>query len=166
MRLSFASILLVLISVALTPLHAQQNKPVTIILLRHAEKELTGKDPALTEKGKQRAQRLKTTLAAWKPDLFYSTATTRTMQTLTPLATQYGKPIQTYSAADQHTFAQLLKQQAGKTIVVVGHSNTIPQLVNVITGKDTYTDLPDDEFGRIFIVTIANGEVSVSVKQY
>jgi 2,3-bisphosphoglycerate-dependent phosphoglycerate mutase len=88
------------------------------------------------------------------------------MQTLTPLATSYGKQIQTYSAADQTAFAQTLKQQFGKTIVVVGHSNTIPQLANLIMGKNTYTDLPDNEFGRIWVITIIGGEASVEIKQY
>ncbi len=159
-------LLLALLSLAVAPLHGQENKPVTIILLRHAEKDTAKKDPPLTEKGRQRAERLKATLAAWKPDLLYSTATTRTMQTITPLGRFYGKQIQTYSAAEQSTFAQALKQQTGKTIVVVGHSNTIPQLVNLLTGKDTYTDLPDNEFGRIFIVTVTNENTSVVVKQY
>lgn len=159
-------LLLALLTLAVAPLYGQENKPVTIILLRHAEKDTAKKDPPLTEKGRQRAERLKATLAAWKPDLFYSTATARTMQTITPMVTVCGKQIQTYSAAEQSTFAQALKQQAGKTIVVVGHSNTIPQLVNLLTGKDTYTDLPDDEFGRIFIVTVTHEKTSVVVKQY
>lgn len=167
MKLFATFLLFIAINLVTFPfLHAKGNK-TTIILLRHAEKDTTvKKDPPLTEVGKQRAERLKQALAAWKPDVLYSTATTRTMHTLMPLATQYNKQIQTYSANDQPGFAQLLKQQAGKTVVVAGHSNTIPQLANLLVGMDVYTDIPDNEFGRVWIITMTDGVASVVMKEY
>src|SRR5690606_13624822 len=122
-----------------------------IVLLRHAEKELTGSNPPLSSEGKSRAEGLAKFLTDIKPDRFYSTDYLRTQQTLEPWAKAMGKEITVYDAGKQDAFASLLKEQRGKTIVVAGHSNTIPSLVNKLTGM-AFGDLPDNEFGRIFVV--------------
>jgi broad specificity phosphatase PhoE len=133
----------------------------TIVLMRHAEKESTGSNPVLTARGKNRAEKLSQFLTDIKPDAFYSTNYTRTKQTLEPWANALGKTIQIYEVSKQDSVAGMLKQQTNKTIVVAGHSNTIPRFVNVLTGQANYTDLPDTEYRKIFIVTITDKQTSV-----
>lgn len=136
-----------------------------IILLRHAEKD-TGADPGLSAAGKTRAARLALRFKAYNPDAFYSTATKRTRQTLAPWAARAGKEVLTYNAAQQEHFAKELKDANGKTIVVVGHSNTIPALANLILGRNTYTDIPESDFGRVWIITIKDDKASAKVETY
>ena len=145
---------------------AQVATKTTILLMRHAEKELTGTDPDLSAKGKKRAARLPIVLSSYKPDAFYSTDTRRTRQTVAPWAGKLRERILIYDAAQQHLLAAQLKASRRKTIVVVGHSNTIPGLANLILGTDTYSDLPETEFGKIWIVTIRNGKASAVVTTY
>ena len=52
----------------------------------------------------------------------------------------------------------------GKTVLIVGHSNTTPAFVNAILKNKKYGDLPDDENGGLFIVTVTpNNKVSSQV---
>lgn len=145
-----------------------QPAPTTIVLLRHAEKDTTGRpaDPPLTAAGKQRAQRLPVALKALHPDAFYSTATTRTRESVRPWAEQRGKAILPYDARHQAALADSLKTVPGKTFVVVGHSNTIPAFVNRLTGTTAYPDLPDSVYGRLYIVIIRDGKATVREEAY
>ncbi|MDB5191392.1 MAG: hypothetical protein JWQ96_955 [Segetibacter sp.] len=146
----------------------QQQNATTIILIRHAEKDTVGgTDPALSAIGSERAARLQATLKEYTPEAFYSTNFKRTRETVLPWAKATGKEIEIYDTKTQDTFADLLKTQAGKTIVVVGHSNTIPPLVNLVAATDEYKNLPDNEYRKIFIVTIKkDGSSKVKVREY
>jgi broad specificity phosphatase PhoE len=53
----------------------------------------------------------------------------------------------------------------GKTILIVGHSNTIPQLVNELMKSDTFQNIPDDENGFLFRVEISEEDRNVEVFQ-
>jgi len=162
---------LLIIAVIITQIALAQKslKPgtTTIILLRHAEKDtINGQDPPLSAMGKKRAKRLAKQFPKVSPNAFYSTNFIRTKETVTPWSKLAGKQIKIYDAAKQPEFASMLTKQKGKTIVVVGHSNTIPQLVNLIIGKDKYSPLPDAEYSKIFIVTIKNGKAEDKLITY
>ncbi|MDB5249166.1 MAG: hypothetical protein JWQ40_3560 [Segetibacter sp.] len=146
----------------------QQQDVTTIILVRHAEKDsVGGGNPALSAAGTQRAARLQATLKEYTPGAFYSTDTKRTKETISPWAKATGKEIEIYDPKAQETFANVLKTQTGKTMVVVGHSNTIPALVNLLAATQEYKQLPDNEYSKIFIVTISkNGTAGVKVQNY
>ena len=48
-------------------------------------------------------------------------------------------------------------QQTGGTIVVAGHSNTIPLMINYLTGhKDEYKTFEDSDYGNLIIVTVTH----------
>ena len=139
----------------------------TIIIVRHAEKEITGgNDPALSAAGKLRAKKLASIFPGVLPDSFYATNYIRTISTLFPWATTVHKNIIVYDAARLPEFAEVLKKQKGKTIVVAGHTNTVPPLVNLLLGTQKFEQLKDDEYDKIFIVTIVNGIAKVEVKIY
>ena len=75
-----------------------------------------------------------------------------------PIAAKLGVEIQTYDPSKQADLALLLKSWKGKTILVVGHSNTVPGLVNLLTGSSTYPNLGDNEYDKLFIVRLENGK--------
>lgn len=143
-----------------------QNAATTIILLRHAEKETTGSDPSLSPAGLERSYKLQKTLPAYQPDEFYSTDYKRTKQTLTPWANAAGKQIEIYDADQLTTFAEKLKTIQGKTIIVAGHSNTTPQLANLLIGKEKYKQLDDHVYNKIWIITFKDNAVTDKVIEY
>lgn len=145
----------------------------TIILLRHAEKDTTQPnatmmkaDPPLTKAGEARALQLVTLLKAYQPDIIYSTNYARTKATVMPLAQKFGKEIVVYNPNDLSKFAEELRLQAGKTIVVAGHSNTTPALVNALLKEKKYESLPDSVYNKFWIVTIDGDRITYKVIEY
>lgn len=138
-----------------------QHRKLTIILLRHAEKDLSGgnkTNPELSAAGKQRAEKLVETVGKYKPDLIYSTNYTRTKSTVLPLAetvdARYRIPIRIYDFDKLEEFAGELLKSKARTIVVVGHNNTTPELANLLTKTDKYKELGENEYDKIWIVEI------------
>lgn len=127
----------------------------TFILMRHAEKMTeTSADPDLSSKGLKRANHLSKFLEAVPIDAIYSTPFRRTMDTVKPLSNSKLIDIYTYSADQLDAFSEdIVKKYSGKTVVIVGHSNTTPRLVNAITGSE-FTDLEEDEYDWIYIVDL------------
>jgi 2,3-bisphosphoglycerate-dependent phosphoglycerate mutase len=136
----------------------------TVIIIRHAEKD-TGNNPPLTNAGLLRAEKLPTKFPGVKPDVIYASPYIRTQQTATPWAKEAGIEIQSYDPRNLPEFADLLLKSTGKTIVVIGHSNTNPQLVNLLTGNDHYSNLPDQDYETMYVVTIKKGNAKVKVLQ-
>lgn len=149
------------------------SQTTTYILIRHAEKDTTAQgstmmqaDPPLTKQGEARANKLVTMLKEYKIDEIYSTNYIRTKNTVTPLAEKSKIEIQTYNARELKTFANKLLQEKDKTIVIAGHSNTTPTLVNLLIGKEEYQPLDESVYNKIFIVTIQAKESKVHVIEY
>jgi len=145
----------------------------TIILVRHAEKDTTAQgstmmtaDPPLTEQGKQRAIKLVKVLKSYKIDSIFSTNFIRTKSTVQPLAEKRNIIIKTYDHKKLDAFAAQLKAMKGKTVVVAGHSNSTPMLVNAILGEKRYENLDESVYNKIFYVTIKNDKIKVKVKTY
>lgn len=143
-----------------------QSGEITFILVRHAEKDVSPgankADPELTAEGRQRAERLFETVKEYKPDRIFSTVFKRTRATAAPLAinlnSAYRIQIQHYEHAELEDFAgQLLKLNA-KTVVIVGHNTTTPELANLLIGQDKYKALAETEYDKIWIVKIKRSE--------
>jgi len=143
-----------------------QDGTTKIILLRHSEKDTTGSDPTLSEAGRQRAARLPEVFRKFEPDLFYSTRTRRTIQTVQGWAAKKGREIRFYDPRQLRAFADTLRQQHGKTIVVVGHSNTMPMLVNELTGTSGLGALDESVYGKAWIVSIKEDKVKAEEVNY
>jgi broad specificity phosphatase PhoE len=165
--LSHFALFCITIAIA-TAFRCQLQVQTTVILIRHAEKDTAGgNDPELSAIGYQRAARLQAALEKYTPDAFYSTDFKRTKETILPWAKAVGQQIEIYDPKTPEAFANLLTTMTGKTMVVVGHSNTIPILVNLLAGTDEYKQLPDDEYTKIFIISInKNGNRQVKVLTY
>lgn len=129
----------------------------TFILTRHAEKAITpaSDDPELSADGLKRAEKLASLLQSVPLAAVYATPYKRTTNTALPLAKAQGLPIQAYSAKTSAAqMDTLLHKHAGATILVVGHSNTVPQMLNALTGSEKYPALDDRDYDNIFIVSL------------
>lgn len=131
--------------------------PTTYYIVRHAEKATAApnmsSDVPLTDKGKDRANKLRDLLKDKKIGYIYSTQTIRTTSTAKPLSEAINIPIEIYNPRDtSNTFINQLKAIQNKNVLVVGHSNTVDDIVNKLTGRQLLSDLPDSSFNNLFIV--------------
>ena len=135
----------------------------TIILVRHVEKDTAPtadkKDPELAESGKERAKKLVTATKKYKFDEIYSTDFKRTRQTAEPTAAKRKKSVQTYDASKPQELVDKIMASKNDKFLVVGHSNTIPQLANLIGKRQVFRDLLDTEYSVIWVVKLKNGVV-------
>lgn len=142
----------------------------TYYIVRHGEKaapatSMSG-DVELSAEGKSRAQKLKEELKGKKIGAIYSTNTIRTKSTGQPTADFYSLPIQPYPSRPDSAFINLLRSSKKNTLIV-GHSNTVDDVVNLLTGtKHIAGDLPETEFDNIFIVKRKGSNYTFQVKKY
>ena len=133
----------------------------TIVVVRHAEKSTDDpRDPSLSAAGHERARTLSSVLRNAGVTDIYTTQYKRTRQTAEPLAQQLGIAIveRPASAANAATYArdlahEILTKSAGEGVLVVGHSNTVPEIVKALSGT-AVPAITDPEYDHIFIVTI------------
>ena len=132
----------------------------TVIFVRHAEKATAeSSDPDLSDAGNVRAAELARQLVDADViagvDAIYSTTYKRTEQTVRPVAQALDLPIIPYDAANTETIMDdIVKQHKGKIILVVGHSNTIPELIYNMGASKVVPAIAEDEYDNIYIVTI------------
>lgn len=145
------------------PASEATQRPRTVILVRHAEKDPQGdaRDPGLSEAGRKRALALQKLLGSAGVTHLFSSEYQRTRQTLEPLAKELGLEVRALPAAKpEELIAALAALPAGSVSVVAGHSNTVPDLVQRLGGViPGLTDgakarsLPEDRFDRLFVVS-------------
>ena len=134
----------------------------TFFLIRHAEKDRTdssNKNPQLNEKGLERAENWNQFFSSFNIDAVYSTNYNRTLQTVAPTAKAHNLEVTFYNPFTIDV-EKLKSDNKGKTVLVVGHSNTIPYLVNKLIGKEIYADIDDHINSNLYIVTISSKETS------
>ncbi len=152
-------ILFVTVAFTQSPDHDCTN----IYLIRHAEKvrlDKSDKDPDLNHKGIVRAEKWKNYFSDKKISNIYSTNFKRTIKTAEPVALNNGTEIIIYSTEREIDYTQFLKFNSGKNVLVVGHSNTIPQFVNGLIDKNFYTDIDDLNNSNLYIVSICDSSVT------
>ena len=138
-------------------------------IVRHAEKETTptmmSGDVPLSAEGKQRAEALKDLLLNKKIGSIYSTNYIRTKATAQPLAAAKNISIQVYKAGDTAFIHSI--RNVTIDVLLVGHSNTVDDLVNTLTGT-TYIagDLPETQYGDLFIVKRKGKKYSFEKKHF
>jgi broad specificity phosphatase PhoE len=135
----------------------------TILLVRHAEKDVSAtadpNDPALTQGGVERAARLGQKLRKYKVGAAYSTNYQRTINTARPTAERRRLTVRTYDAKKPDELLDQIMKSKTKRFLIVGHSNTIPGLANLIVKKEIFSDLNDEEYGVIYLIKLKKGEV-------
>ena len=132
-----------------------QQAVTTFILTRHAEKGDDGtKDPDLTPAGIQRAQLLAKLLTETKVDAIFSTAYKRTQNTVAPLAKAKELVVKAYEPFKTEELDKMLREYAGGTVVICGHSNNIPSIANYLIGREDYKTFEDADYDNLMIVTV------------
>ena len=157
-------------------LSTQVNAQTTrYIIVRHAEKDTTlanakmmASDPPLNSIGETRALSLADKLKDYKINQIYSSNYKRTKATASPIAKAQNLNVAIYDPRNLDAFAtQLLSSEnTGKTILIVGHSNSSPKLVNLLIKQDQYKDLDESIYDTYWIVTSKNGKSKAKMMKY
>ena len=138
----------------------ESQSTTTIIFVRHAEKAATGgDDPPLSEAGERRVEELTRQLLDVDViagiDAVYSTPYRRTQQTVQPIADALDLPINTYDASDTEEFLEtILNEEKGRIVLVVGHSNTVPEMIANLGGHKEVPAIAEHEYDNIYILAI------------
>jgi broad specificity phosphatase PhoE len=156
--------LLIVGAVALTALSASAESPLTVFLVRHAEKAGPGGDPPLTEAGQRRAEYLAAMLADAGITTIFSSEYKRTRDTAAPLAKRLGVSVTVVPAKDMAALLSKVRalSPAGRALIV-GHSDTVPALAHRLTGAKV-AELTDADYDRLYVATVPKdgpGEIVV-----
>ena len=133
----------------------------TYYLFRHAEKDTIPKsNPVLNDIGYERAYKLADIFRKTKVDKIYSTFYNRTMHTVDSLANTKGIATSIYTPGKmKQTSEEILKMETDQNFVVVGHSNTIPGMVNLLMGKKVITqNIDESDYTNFYIIDIPAGQ--------
>lgn len=127
-----------------------------VILVRHAEKVDASKDPALSEAGKKRAEKLRDLLAKAGVTHVFTSEFQRTKSTAAPFAAAAKlSPVVVKADDEKGLIAKIKALPDDATVLVVGHSNTLPSLVKQLGAPEPM--IGDDEYGRVFVVVKRGG---------
>ncbi len=174
------SVLLLLVAVVSQVAVAQEEfKPITVFLIRHAEREDEPRqDPPLKKEGVARSQELARLLGNAGIKAIFTSQFTRTKQTAEPLATKLGltatpftlkiNPSNPREIAAESTaeVTNKILERAGESVLVVGHSNSIPDVIKML-GGDVVPTIDERKFNDLFIVTVyAKGKARVVQLKY
>lgn len=139
----------------------ESQATTTMIFVRHAEKALIPvDDPGLSPAGQARAAELARQLVDADVvagiDAIYSTPFRRTMETAQPVADALGLPLNTYSPDDDDEMVvdAMVREHKGKIILVVGHSNTLPELIAALGASKKVPPIAEDEYDNIYLISI------------
>ena len=131
-----------------------------VIVIRHAEKEaISAPDPELSEAGQARAALLVRmfgeTPGAGRLDAIYTSSALRSRMTAAPLAARLGiVPIVAPSDDPKGLAHRIVRENSGKRVMVIGHANTVPDIVAALSGQSDIPPIGEEEFGTMYIVTV------------
>jgi broad specificity phosphatase PhoE len=138
-------------------------------IVRHGEKAAPSgqmsSDVPLSTEGEQRAIALRDRLKSAHIQYVYSTNYIRTKATARPLAEAQGINMETYEPADTALVSRVLARGKGN-VLIVGHSNTVDDIVNRFMGEKLLGDLPDTSYNNLFIITRKGKKLSFSRERY
>ena len=133
----------------------------TVVLVRHAEKQLGAiSDAPLSPEGEKRADRLAQMFGDSQEfgriRKIYVTNTRRTQQTALRLSQRIGLNSEVVDAkTDSKELAKrVLKENRGARALIVGHSNTVPEIVQALSGGKTVPPMGEDEYDTLYVVTV------------
>ena len=133
----------------------------TVIVVRHAEKDLSASvtDPPLSAAGEARAALLARMFgdakASGHVDAIYVSPALRNRLTAAPLAARLGISETVAPADDPRGLARrALHEHAGGRVLIVGHSDTVPRIVEALSGNSNIPEIGDQEYGTMYIVAV------------
>ncbi len=127
----------------------------TVILVRHAEKTTEpGNDPGLTSEGRARALVLAQMLINSRIDALYASEYQRTQLTLQPLSEALDLAVTIVAAGEpERLVAEVLSGHRGHTVVIAGHSNTLPELILQFSGI-AVNPIDESDYRGIYILSL------------
>jgi broad specificity phosphatase PhoE len=130
----------------------------TIILVRHAERSSAmSADALLSPVGTERAQLLARMLKDSGVQRIYVTEVRRTQQTAEPIAaTLHLTPVVIAQSDTEALISQLRGLGENETVLVVGHTNTIPLIAERL-GAGPVAAMPDSEYDRLTVLYVLPG---------
>lgn len=148
---------------------ASADESTVVFLVRHAEKTTgaggePGRDPGLTEAGHRRARVLAEMLAIAGITGVHSTDYRRTRETARPFAEARGLEVETYDARDPAALVSQLRQSPGRHLVV-GHSNTAPELVAMLGGEPGPPIEEKCEYDRLYVLVLVPDRPATTIQQ-
>ena len=142
-----------------------ENDCSTFYLIRHAEKVRTNKsdrDPALNKKGIIRAQNWKEYFINKDISKIYSTNYKRTLETVKPIQEAIGLTAILYSPSSID-YKDFISSNKGEVVLIVGHSNTIPNFANELINDQVYDQIDDLNNSNLYIVNLCDSSISHSL---
>ena len=132
------------------------NHSFAVYLVRHAEKQPDGsRDPELTKAGEQRAEKLADWLGAKGIQDIWSSDYIRTRDTAKPLLAKLKLGLSIYDPGKLTALSEKLLDNQ-HTALVVGHSNTTPELAKLLCQCEI-AEMDESEYDRLIVISIGNG---------
>tara|TARA_B100001750_G_scaffold241884_1_gene254248 strand:+ start:1188 stop:1757 length:570 start_codon:yes stop_codon:yes gene_type:complete len=152
-----------------TPIYSVESfhcYPESVYLFRHAEKQIIKgeKDPELTIDGFKRSNALAEALKDVQNGVVYSSEFKRTQQTVNPLASVWNTNVNIHTAHDPEGQIKRALSHCVKTVIISGHSNTIPNLIRLFGITDEIT-ISDDQYGDLFQIEWQDGKPILTITQ-
>lgn len=164
--IAFALLSLSCASGAPAPDDHSDGEPTIVYLVRHAEKA-SGQDPGLNQEGKRRARALARLLSDVQLDAIYSTDYRRTRETAKPVQDGRSLRVEYYDPTELREFADRLREKhRSGSVLVVGHSNTTPQLIEFLGGNAGGPIDEATEYDRLYLVVISGERVTTQLLRY
>ena len=142
-----------------------ENDCSTFYLIRHAEKVRTNKsdrDPKLNEKGIIRSLNWKEFFIDKDISKIYSTNYKRTLETVKPIQEAIGLTAILYSPSSID-YKDFISSNEGEVVLIVGHSNTIPNFVNKLINDQVYDQIDDLNNSNLYVVNLCDFSISHSL---
>jgi broad specificity phosphatase PhoE len=134
---------------------AGANAAPVVFIVRHGEKASAGgKDPELSVQGQKRADALANILKDSQITAVFVTEFKRTQETAAPTAKAAHVNPTVVPANDTGVLVEKLRTLNGNALVV-GHGNTIPDLLKAL-GIAAAVSIPEDDYGEIFAVVLGD----------
>lgn len=161
-----------LLALAIFSCNRTQPGPTVVLIVRHAEKATDAEDSPLTDAGTARAQALVNVAENAGVSAIYTTQFRRNHDTAKPISERTNvavteMPVDLQNPGDygKRLASDILEKHRGQTILVVGHSNTVPLIIEALTGRGGLVS--SVEYHDLFIVTIPpSGQASLIKAEY
>ena len=133
---------------------AAQAAPITVFVVRHAEKGPENPDPSLTPAGQERAAELARVLGDARITAVYASEFKRTQETVTPLARAAGLAVTVVPAAKPDSLVTLIRAlPPGSRVVVASHSNLVHVIVQRLTAV-AVPPLTEADYDRLAVAVV------------
>ena len=142
-----------------------KQKITTVLLVRHAEKLTTpADDPALSPQGVARAELLVRMFENSGLNAIYTSQYARTKLTAEPLAERFRIPVETVDAKTTNKLVEsILSKHSGGTVLVVAHSNTLPEIIHAL-GAGKIQEIDDLDYDNFYVVTVFGNGIAKVVR--